>query len=226
MIAHTRVSVKLTREQVAFVRGAPRNEEVPLARALAEYAVAHALGQKWDGGLVNVPEWKTWKRLSRDVKMIEVCVGNYATAPLTVYKSDDDVPFVLVIDRNPEYVLAGWMFGADAKKDTYWNEVEKCFQVPQSALRSCTELLPPARAVSGERRDPAPDFAGHGKWPQMRYADPGDHPTNHGAIITSKFDLPCLRCQTIVKAGEPITGDLVTGTIHGDPLMCRMKKRR
>ena len=84
----------------------------------------------------------------------------------------------------------------------------------------------PARGDGNYRRDPAPDFAGKGKWPQMRYADDGGHPSKYGNIITSKWALPCCRCQTIIEAGQPLGGNLVTGTIHGDPAMCKMKKRR
>jgi hypothetical protein len=141
-----------------------------------------------------------------------------------------------VLDRDaPEYTLAGWVMGVDAKKDMYWDETlmskRPCFLVPQVDLRSCSELArEPAQGSGGGgggggyRRDPAPDYGGSGRWPQRRYADPGDHPKNHGNIITSKYSLPCCRCQTMILAGQPVGGDLTTGTIHGDPAMCRQKK--
>ena len=205
------------------------NEEIPKVLAMAEYAVASALGHKWEGAFTNVTEWRAWKRLKREVRMVEVCVGDYATAPLIVRESDPDVPFILVIDRKPEFLIIGWMFGADAKKPEWWNAVDKCFDVPQTELRACTELRDDAGhggGGGGRRRDPAPDFGGTGRWPQMRYADDGSPPSKYGNVVTASWDTPCCRCQTIIPKGGLVGGNLVTGSIHGDPLQCKMKKRR
>jgi hypothetical protein len=219
-------------------RGASTAPEVlSVQTACAEQAVALALHREWNGEFTSVDQWKVWKKLGLSVSGLHVRVEHFAMGGLHVHESDpDDGVFILVIDRDsPEFVIAGWMLGSDAKKNVYWNTEETAgpphFLVPQTDLRSCSELRrEPDRAGGGGggsyRKDPAPDFAGKGKWPQMRYADDGGHPSKYGHIITSSWDLPCCRCQTLILKGQPLGGNLVTGTIHGDPAMCKMKKRR
>ena len=246
-----RLKVRLTPDQIAYATriGRQRHAEhgidprvdtsrdgvdLHIQGACAEMAVSVALKRPWDGAFQKLAEWRVWRKIGHDVGGLQVRCTSYTTGGLCVHKMDPDThPFVLVLDRDaPEYVLAGWIMGMDAKKDMYWDETlmskRPCYLVPQIDLRSCAELArEPERASGGAyRRDPAPDFAGHGKWPQMRYADDGGHPSKYGNIITSKFSLPCCRCQTIIEAGQPLGGNLVTGTIHGDPAMCKMKKRR
>lgn len=250
-----RFSVRLTPEQVAYATriGRQRHElhdatgrtdplvdtartglDIDVQGACAEMAVSVALHRPWDGAFQKLAEWRVWRRLGHDVDGLQVRCTNYATGGLCVHKTDPDQPFILVLDRDaPEYVLAGWVMGSFAKQDMYWDETlmskRPCFLVPQVDLRSCAELArEPERAAggSGRRRDPAPDFGGGGKWPQMRYADDGSHPSKYGGITTTTWDLPCCRCQTLILAGQPLGGSLVTGTIHGDPAQCKMKKRR
>jgi hypothetical protein len=248
-----RIEVKLSPEQVAFATkiGRKRHElhnstgrvdplvdtsrtglDVDVQGACAEMAVSVALKRPWDGAFQKLEDWRIWRKIGHDVSGLQVRCTNYATGGLCIHESDpNDHPFLLVIDRDaPTYIIAGWIFGRDAKKPAYWNTTEMaarpCFLVPQADLTSCVDLMREDRPSGGRTRDPAPDFAGHGRWPQRRYADDGSHPSTYGNIIPSSWDVPCLRCQTLIKKGEPVGGNLVTGTIHGDPNMCKMKKRR
>jgi hypothetical protein len=231
-------ATRIGRERHA-ARGNPATPDaLDIRMACAEQAVSVALNQSWDGEFKNVSEWKVWRKLGYPVSVsgLHVRMGHFATDGLHVHESDpDDGAFVLVIDRDsPVFTIVGWILGRDAKRRSmYWNTEETagppCFVVPQADLRSCYDLRrspEPQRGRGEYRRDPAPDFAGNGRWPQMRYADDGSHPSKYGNIITSKWSLPCCRCQTLIPAGQPVGGNLVTGTIHGDPAMCKMKKRR
>lgn len=238
-----RLTVKLTPPQIAQATSVGRqrhaeqpggNADLHVRNALAEIAVAIALDHAWSGEFKKLSEWKAWKRLKVSVNALHVRLATTVVSGLTLHETDPpDDPYVLVIDRDaPEYVLVGWMFGTEAKAPGYWDTSESllpCFVVPQADLLSCTDLArekPAALAPRSDyRRDPAPDFGGGGRWPQRRYADPGDHPSKHGNIIVSNFDLPCCRCQTMIPAGQPTGGDLVTGNIHGDPAQCKMSKK-
>ena len=228
-------ATRIGRERHAARGNGASPEALDVQTACAEQAVAVAMNREWGGEFKNVSEWKVWQKLGHAVSGLHVRVEHFSTDGLHVHEDDpDDGVFVLVIDRDaPVFVIVGWLLGRDAKRSMYWNTEETagppCFVVPQADLRSCYDLRrepEPQRGAGDYRRDPAPDFAGKGKWPQMRYADDGGHPSKYGNIITSKFSLPCCRCQTIIEAGQPLGGNLVTGTIHGDPAMCKMKKRR
>ena len=247
-----RLKVRLTPEQIAYATSIGRQrhathsqiedprvdtsrdgELLHMQGACAEMAVSVALKRPWDGAFQKLAEWRIWRRIGHDVDGLQVRSTNSTTGGLCVHKSDPDQPFILVLDRDaPEYVLAGWIMGSAAKLDMYWDETlmskRPCYLVPQVDLRSCAELArEPAQTGggSGYRRDPAPDFGGGGKWPQRRYADDGSHPSTYGNVVPASVDLPCCRCQTLILKGQPLGGNLVTGTIHGDPTQCRMKKR-
>lgn len=199
--------------------------------ALAEHAVSIAFNRKWDGEFEGISKWRAWKSLDRDVKGLEVKTTSFVLGNLVVEESDaDDHVFVLVIDRDsPTFAVAGWLLGADAKKPEYWNtenSLMPSFHVPQSVLMPPFDLRLAPEGEQVRTRDPAQDFGGKGRFPQRRDADDGSHPSTYGHIITSRFDLPCCRCQRIIPAGQPTGGNLVTGNIHGDPAQCGMKRRK
>ena len=228
-------ATRIGRERHA-ARGASALPEVlDVQTACAEQAVAVALNREWAGEFKGVSDWKVWKKLGHTVSGLHVRVEHFTLDGLHVHDNDpDDGAFILVIDRDsPVFVIVGWMLGRDAKRSMYWNTEETagppCFVVPQADLRSCYDLRrepEPQRGAGDYRRDPAPDFAGKTQFPQRRYADDGSDPSKYGNIITSKWSLPCCRCQTIIQAGQPTGGNRVTGNIHGDPAQCRMKKRK
>jgi len=228
-------ATRIGRERHAARGETVRSVQLDEQEALAEQAVGIALNREWKGEWRSVEKWKVWSKLGIDVTGIQVRRTSYTTGTLSVHESDpDDHVFILVLDRDaPEFVVAGWMLGRDAKKPAYWTHEEDSvapptFEVPQTELKAAWDLrLSPEHTGDGERkRDPAQDFGGKGRFPQRRYADDGKHPSKYGNIITSKFALPCCRCQTIIPAGELVGGNLVTGTIHGDPGECRKAKPR
>jgi hypothetical protein len=237
-----RMTGTLKPEQVAFATqiGKARHRargsaiyavELDVKNACAEHAVSVAFNRKWNGEFEGLSKWKVWKNLDRDVTGLEVKTTSFVLGNLVVEESDaDDHVFVLVIDRDsPTFAVVGWLLGADAKKSEYWNtdnSLMPSFHVPQSALKPAYGLRLAPETETVRTRDPAKDFGGKGRFPQRRYADNGSHPSTYGHIITSRFDLPCCRCQQIIPAGQPTGGNLVTGNIHGDPEQCGMKKRR
>lgn len=241
-----RLSVTLTPEQVAYATRIGRQRYVSFSESIgttpvrggdqphvqaagAEMAVSVALKRPWDGSFQKVAEWRIWKRLERDVTVLRVRCAAFTTGGLVVYKADEDsTPLVLVFARDaPDYVIAGWLMGDDAKREVYWDEASASYVVPQTDLLACADLArEPERSGGGRRQDPAPDFGGNGKWPQMRYADDGGDPKKYGNVVTASNATPCCRCQTIIPKGALVGGSLVTGSIHGDLSQCRMKKRR
>jgi len=236
-----RMTGTLKPEQVAFATqiGKARHKErgsfmhaveLDVKNACAECAVSIAFNRKWDGEFEGLSKWKVWKGLDREVTGLEVKTTSFVLGNLVVEESDaDDHIFVLVIDRDsPTFAIAGWLLGADAKKPEYWNtdnSLMPSFHVPQSVLKPPFELRLAPETEKERTRDPAKDFGGHGRFPQRRFADDGSHPSTYGNIITSKFDLPCCRCQQIIPAGQPTGGSLVTGNIHGDPAQCKKQKK-
>jgi hypothetical protein len=99
--------------------------------ACAERAVAKALGIYWpesaeldyDGDLPNG---------------IHVRWTDYAAGHLIVYPGDpDDGRFYLAVGRCPCWRVAGWLYGAEAKRPGWWDATRLAlpgFMVPQSEL--------------------------------------------------------------------------------------------
>lgn len=114
--------------------------------AIAEKAVSVALDRPWDGAFRDHAEWLVWRHTGHDVDNLEIRATHHRNGGLPVHKRNPDhAPFVLVLDADaPEFVLAGWIFGKDAKQDRYWNtgkmHQHPCYLVPQSDLRPCSEL--------------------------------------------------------------------------------------
>lgn len=223
----TPFSVKLSDDETnAALDIAKKTGKAP-NQALAEMAVATALHRQWHGTFEKVDGWKIWQQLGISCSEIRVYPTMYVSGTLVVRESDTDAPTVLVIDRSaPTYTLAGWITGKTAKQEKYWDAASKTFCVPQANLRQCWELRKERRNSKRiHKNDPADDFAGNGRWPQMRDADDGSLPSKLGAVIPSSHDAPCLRCQTMIPKGALVGGNVRTGTIHGDPAECGYFKK-
>lgn len=105
--------------------------------AWGERVVAKAGGCYWperdgpDGGAADVGPWHVrtaWRTSDRLLVQANELIGE---------------PFVLVVPlRLPTFRIVGWMLGRDAKRDEWWQELQRgrpCFVVPQSALRPWEE---------------------------------------------------------------------------------------
>lgn len=216
---------------VARGPGTTRSLIVDVQRARAECAAGAVLNRPWDGEFTGWERWKVWSKTELDPSDFVIRTTKYATDGLILQEYDDDrAVFLLVVDRDaPKYDIVGWCTGSEGKKSEYFSSEASlgppAYEVPRDTLRSAWDLrrAPEGATSGGARRDPAPDFAGTGKYPKRRYADDGRHPADVGNIITSKYALPCCRCQHLIPAGHKITGSPTTGTIHGDPLECRSR---
>lgn len=103
----------------------------------AEAAVAKSLGKYWVAVVDNT------EALDGDVSGVEVRSTVLKNGRLIVHNRDrDDAPFVLVRGSFPNYEIAGWMFGRDAKQDQYIfsGDGRPAFFVPASDLRPIDEL--------------------------------------------------------------------------------------
>lgn len=81
--------------------------------AIAERIVAKALGMYWNGGVC------TWKAPDIDPN-IQVRSSRNPDSALIVRENDaDDEAFVLVTGSAPNYVIRGWSYGRDAKKEEW-----------------------------------------------------------------------------------------------------------
>ena len=102
-----------------------------------EMAAAKALGVFWTGALGNLRSPDIGQR-------IQVRASTLRDARLILHKDDDDAAaFVLVIGTIPEYLLAGWVLGADGKQESYWTDPKggrPAYFVPQARLRPMSTL--------------------------------------------------------------------------------------
>ena len=112
--------------------------------AEGEMAVAAALGldsPAEKAAALPISMWDKWKltRAATDLPGIEVRCTTYANGRLLLdYKDKDDLPYVLVIKKNPNrFTIAGWCYGKEGKQSKYWTDhlPRPCYAVPQSELR-------------------------------------------------------------------------------------------
>ncbi len=223
-----RFLVRLSTDEMKEARGIARHRgDTGPMEALGEQAIAIGFRRKWDGQFTNLHKWDSWKRIGVTPAGLIVKLTKSGLADLEL---DESVPgdHAVVLVATPEpglFVFLGWTMASEAKKDTFWRATTKQFVFPHASLRSCWELRRRPRNSRGRlnANDPADDFAGGGRYPHMLDTDTGKHPATYGNIITSKWALPCRRCQKIIPVGVAVGGNQRTGTIHGDPKDCGFK---
>jgi hypothetical protein len=116
-----------------------------LRGALAEQAVAVALGVPWDGKFKPIAEWQQfWRREGHDVSGIEVKSTKRRDNCLILHKhSSPKLPAVLAIIESKSLVtLVGWRFTHEGQKEEYWRTdiPVACYMVPQSDLQPMAAL--------------------------------------------------------------------------------------
>jgi hypothetical protein len=113
--------------------------------AIAEYAVAEWLGEKW------VEFAPHYKNLVADVgTWYQVRSTRYREGNLLIHPRDpNDQVFILVrLHRLPAVELVGWIWGRAGKKAKYWEDGRKfpafqgraCYRIPAADLREMREL--------------------------------------------------------------------------------------
>lgn len=105
--------------------------------AAAELVVAKWLGRYWHS-IVDEPG-----TLEGDVGKYQVRHTKHTNGCLIVYSKDSsDAVFVLVVGAYPDYKVAGWIMGRNAKTHKYWqdNRSTPAYFVPQDALLDPTDL--------------------------------------------------------------------------------------
>lgn len=102
----------------------------------AEMAVAKFYNLHWEA-VVDNPS----KDLMGDVgSVLEVRSTWRRSGRLILHRRDrDDFPFILAIGKGPHWILAGWMWGEEGKKQKYWDGgmPRPCYAVPQQDLKNC-----------------------------------------------------------------------------------------
>lgn len=104
--------------------------------ALAELVVAKLLGIYWNGSV------NTFK--APDLAQIQVRHTQHANGSLIFRPGDaTEDRFVLVTGTHPDYIVRGWLDGADCNLDEYWrDDVPKAaWFVPQRALRDMAIVM-------------------------------------------------------------------------------------
>lgn len=138
-------SVGITRRLSAVKRNRPSKTINPtldlwgldIEAAAAELVVAKWLGRYWHS-IVDEPG-----TLEGDVGKYQVRHTKHTNGCLIVYSKDSsDAVFVLVVGAYPDYKVAGWIMGKDAKNKKYWqdNRSTPAYFVPQDALLDPTDL--------------------------------------------------------------------------------------
>lgn len=122
-------------------------KKLDLYGALAEKAVAVAVGRPWDGSFKPMSEWDIWRRDGHDVSGLEVKSIRISGRCLILHDhSKPELPAVLVhIVSRDRYYLVGWCFTRDGQKEEYQlgdGDIPRgCYMVPQSDLRPMAELF-------------------------------------------------------------------------------------
>jgi len=97
--------------------------------ALAECALAKYLGIYWSKRPHNEP----------DVGDVDVRTTHWMSGNLRMDDKDkDDRKYYLLTGLNGEYIVRGWLYGRDGKKQEYWGTKDPsrppCYWIPQSDL--------------------------------------------------------------------------------------------
>lgn len=127
------ISGKLDKNQHGLPDNAPRWEN-DIEGALAESALAKALGQYWRGaGPLD-------ERHHPDVADFDVRATKYENGHLIIHPDDANKRrFYLVTGSDGEYRIAGWCYGEEGKRERWWRDPtgkgRPAFFVPQSELR-------------------------------------------------------------------------------------------
>ncbi len=103
---------------------------------MGEMAVAAVLGIFWDGKLHDLSPG--------DVAAIEVRTRRHDWHDLILHPQDDDnARFILVTGGNGCYVLKGWCFGYEGKRDEHWKDPARgrpAYFVPAEVLHDFASL--------------------------------------------------------------------------------------
>lgn len=99
--------------------------------ALAECALAKYFNVYWSKRPYPLP----------DVYEYEVRSTPYSTGVMPIIPEDkDDRKYFLLTGINGTYIIRGWLYGKDCKKQEWWRSLDgkrpPCFCVPQFALKS------------------------------------------------------------------------------------------
>ena len=121
-------NLKLGREP-AHGAGALNNWQIHIEGALGEYALSKFLNIYWPGkGQLRAP----------DVGLVDVRTATRPDSRLILHPDDpDDRQFWLLTGVNGRYMVRGWCWGRDGKKQKFWTDPtggRPAFFVPQSAL--------------------------------------------------------------------------------------------
>lgn len=119
--------------------------EIDKLGALAEYAVAKALGKMWTGCFFEIDDWYKWREIGDDVAGLEIRATKHKNGRLIVHPKDKQyAKFVLVVAYNElQYELKGWAYGLECQRQEYWKDVgygRPCYYAPQEILRDITTI--------------------------------------------------------------------------------------
>ena len=134
-VARRLSAIRRKRPEVYGAAG-PHYWDVDIEAALAELAVAKALGRYWQSPLLdNVAS-------STDLRGVNVRHTTLPDGCLILHEADPDaIPFVLVRGVSPHFDVAGWCYGSEGKIAALWRNLERpCFMVPASRLRQIETL--------------------------------------------------------------------------------------
>lgn len=112
--------------------------------ALAEMAVAKALGRAWDGKFFEISDWLKWREVGNDVSGLEIRSTKHKNGRLIIHPRDKDyAPFILVVQNKDDFELVGWIYGLEGKKQEYFADVgygRPCYYAPREILRDIKTL--------------------------------------------------------------------------------------
>jgi hypothetical protein len=111
---------------------AERGGDKDLNGALGELALAKHLDVYW------LP---TMRPQAGDVGRHEARATTWPNGCLIVHPEDrDDRPYYLVVNAPPTFRIVGWLLGADAKRNEWWDATKPtpAYFVPQSELLPCS----------------------------------------------------------------------------------------
>jgi hypothetical protein len=106
-----------------------------------EMAAAKALGIYWSGahGSLCVPD------IGEGFQVRTRCLRTRQSNNLILHPADkDSAVFILVLGTAPTYDVAGWIRGAEGKRQEFWSDPaggRPAFFVPPNRLRSMDELV-------------------------------------------------------------------------------------